>query len=50
MGADVVGGVLDCMLTDVGDYGVGADNGDDRTAVGGEKLGVTAEDEFRGLV
>lgn len=38
------------MLADVGDDGVGTDDADDRATVGGEKLGVTAEDEFRGLV
>ena len=43
-------GVFDCMLTDVGDDGVGAYDGNDRAAVGREELRCSAVDEFGGLV
>ena len=48
--ADVVGSMFDSVLADVRYDGVGTDDGDDRAAVGGEELGVTAEDEFRAFV
>lgn len=50
VGADILCGVFDCMLTDMGDYGIGAHDGDDRAAVRREELRGSAVDKFGAFV